>query len=380
MLVGKPIRFLIGLALVAPAERASIQSGEDCATCGGEGVVLCSEHDAGVARSEESVLFCSAASACDDCHGTGLLDCPRCEAESGPRRKLKVAAEIPDLLPRIEAVEKALERPVRFARSPHFLLVYEGPALKIDGKKRSAHAVLHIYLQRLEELYQDYLEVFEVKAGDFADVPTICVWSKKGDHAKASQVLCGYERDGPTHQRGVVSRLSLLAGKRPLRNDEEVFQTIHHHTAHSLANLQHPAQWLASIGAGWADAGVAHWLDAVRLGRPGVFCYDVSFDDARVQPKRWRREVRKLVASGKAPSLSSFTSLDTGDMTLEQHMFAYSIVDYLASTDAPRLSRLLVTLRTRSPTRDAVSAIYGSDLEQLQADWHAWVLREYPRR
>ena len=78
---------LAGLTFLA-APAAGGETGRDpsteahqdgCRRCKGRGVKDCPEHDATDRDFEGRVLFCSVAAGCEDCGGTMVIDCDRCD-------------------------------------------------------------------------------------------------------------------------------------------------------------------------------------------------------------------------------------------------------------------------------------------------------------
>jgi hypothetical protein len=271
-------------------------------------------------------------------------------------------------------------RPVRVAESRHFVVVCELPKMKVEKVKRSSHELLHLYVERLEALHEDYRTTFGLSDEDFDHKARVCLWSSQDDHERASLEFCGTVSTLPTYRRGFESAFSLCAGERPFKDDESIHRVVVHHVAHAIMNLQKPAGFTATVKAGWADAGIAHWLTDRRFGASDVFCYPEGPLDSGLKPGRWRRGVRTLIARDRVPPLPELVQLDTQELSREQHALAFSLVDYLVSRDAAALDQLLRLLRSQTPTRDAVPAVYGEKLQDLELAWKAWVMSEYPRR
>ena len=64
--------------------------------------------------------------------------------------------------------------------------------MKVRGKKKSRHELLHLYLDRLEEVHRAYLELFALADKDITARSEVMLWATQADHTKAGQAFCGY--------------------------------------------------------------------------------------------------------------------------------------------------------------------------------------------
>jgi hypothetical protein len=326
------------------------------------------------------VLFCSFLDGCALCGGTGWLDCDRCESPEAEARNAKKRAALPAVAAGLKPLDEAMKRPLRKAESPHFVLVWEVDELKVDKRRLDAHELLHLYVRRMEELYAAYTTTFGVADTDFKEKSKLFVWSYLPDHLEASKVFCGNSAERGVKLMGGSTAYSVAGIKRFFKDDEALHRNLVHSTAHLLLSHQRPSNWIGQIKGGWADAGVAHWFEDKFFGICDNYCYQEVDTMADFKGGVWRPAVRKLVALGEASPVAVVMQKNTTVLAPSEHALAFSYVDFLIATDAAKTNRLLMRLREKVETRDAMQEHFGWNLLQFEAAWKAWVLETYPAR
>ena len=348
-----------------------------CSACSGAGRIACEEHRSSELARETNALVCSFYSGCKRCEGRGTLDCPACDPpEDHVRRELLKACAA-----RFAKAEATVGRPVLAAASAHFDLVCELEPAKVQGKKKSKHELLHLYLDRMEEVQRDYLAFFATTADQITSRSEMYLWSAKADHEKLGQELCGYTTPDVEYKRGIAAISSIWVDPRKLKDDEALHRHVVHHVVHGLMNAQPPVAWTGKMNMGWADEGLSLWFEDRLLGAATGFCFwPMEEPAAQLRSGILRPALRKLLEPGNTLELEGLLMLDTVDMTREQQALGFGLVDYLATRDAALLKRLLERMRARTPSRDAFKEVYGLSLEELEAAWRAWVMETYPAR
>ncbi len=354
-----------------------------CKECDDVGLLPCREHPGKGKRAEleRHVLYCSVVDGCADCRGVGWTDCEACANPTAEEWCATRLAEVPERRKKHSRYSKIAERTLRVAESEHFVLVCELKPMKVGRSKADEHQLLHIYLDRLEALFDDYCTIFGIKKTDFEAKSEILLWSDYEEHKKVSTELCSYFwEDIAVYQRGAKGICSIHAPNKFLKDDATIYRYLLHHVVHGLMNLQRPSAWLGDMPGGWADSGLAHWFEEKYFGIVDGYCFPEATPPSGIKSKKWRAGVRKLVASEGVPDLTVLSFVRNRAMTGEQHAYGFSLIDYLMDRDRKKLNLLLKRLRGTTPLRDAVKEVYGLKLPELQDAWKEWVLETYPRR
>jgi hypothetical protein len=364
------------LAIVALALAAFQAPEKACPACPGTGRVPCVEHRSAELARESNAILCTFYAGCARCAGTGSIDCAKCEAASSVAGRaagdLRAAAA-----KRFAGFQSAAGRPILAAASAHFDLVCELEPMKAQGKKRSQHELLHLYLDRLEEAYRSYLSFFALADADITARSQIFLWATKPDHEKIGQALCGYTTFDVEYKRAVEAITSLWFDGKKLKDDDSLHHCVVHQVVHGLMNAQPPVAWTGKLCMGWADEGLSLWFEDHLLGPATGFCFWLDEDLSMRSPIQ-RLAVHKLLEPGKTLDLERLLTLDTVDMTRDEQALGFSLIDYLAARDPALLRRLLERMRARTPSRDAFKEVYGVTLEELATSWKTWVAANYP--
>ena len=351
----------------------------DCSACAGSGRSDCAEHASVDLAREENALLCTFYAGCERCAGTGSVECKTCSAPAAqsdaavePLRKLAAA--------RLAEYEKALGRPLLAAASTHFNLVLELEPMKVRGKKRSRHELLHLYLDRLEEVHRAYLELFALADKDITARSEILLWATSADHTKAGQEFCGYTTSDVELKRGREAIASLWFDPQKLRDDEALHRNVVHQAVHGIMNVQPPTAYTGILRMGWADEGLSLWFEDRLLGAVTGFCFWLEEQPSGLRAGNWRPELRKLLDPGKPLDLERLLELDTIQMTRAEQAIGFALVDHFIARDPALFDRLLARMRASTPSRDAIKEVYGQTLPELDASLREWVASTYPKR
>jgi hypothetical protein len=370
-------RLLLPGALLLGLVASAAAPPRDCARCAGEGVVPCGRHPRTDAPCELTARYCSEIADCDTCGGTAWLDCPKCDAPdaeaylAGERERAERAAR------ELAWIGEGMGRAVRTLTSEHFVVVWEIERMRAGRKRRDGHELGHLYLDRLEALFDAYVGVLEADPHDFPEKLTVLVWEEKQDQLRSSARFCGSESEAAIKQMGAVARLS-LCGQKPYYEDEAALhRAVVHDVVHLLGSTQRPPAWIGELRAGWADAGFAHWVEDRLFGTCDNVCFHAHYFRDDLDPEGWRDHVLKLVARDKVPDLPALLARNTETLTLEDHAVAFSLVDFLMAKGGGRFNAFLARLRTRTHARDALFEIYQLSLDGLEEQWRSWVEATY---
>jgi hypothetical protein len=356
------------------------EDGPVCKKCKSEGRKPCSEHEKHECALEDEVLFCSEVADCESCGGTGFVDCEHCDHEAIQSRLEKRRAEIVRRGEKNAWIAKDLEKNVRYAESEHFIIIWEMKDMKVDKVRKSPHEMLHLTATRMEQLFDLYLEKLGAREGEFAEKPVVAVWWYPTDQKDASARLCGSTSPLGVKLYGGTPRYSCCGNKQYFKGDEELHQSLVHNVAHLLLSHQRPSHWIGNDKKGWADAGIAHWFEYELSGTCRNYCYQEQNTKRNFKGGKFKVGVRKMVALDKQSSMSSVMQKQTTELTPAEHALAFSYIDYLMQKDGKALNKLLIQLRQRTETRDALQDTFGISILEFEQLWRAWVLETYPTR
>jgi len=373
---------LLPVLIVLLHAAAGAQAGlKRCLKCKDQRLLACPAHGGLDLDGEDDVLFCSFVAGCEACGGTGRIDCDGCsapEAEAGlAKRRLANAGAAPGLA----KLDEVMGRTLRKAESAHVVLVLELDELKVDKQRLDGHALLHLYLARLEALHTAYTGALGVEDQEFPKKPHVFVWSMVEDHLEGSLRFCGTSAENGVKLLGHDPAYSVAGIKRLFKDDETLHRNLVHNTAHLLMSNQRPSDWVGQRKGGWADEGIAHWFEDRFFGRCDNYCYqEVDTSHGGFKGGVWRPAVRKLVAGGDLPPAAAVMVKNTTVLEPAEHALSFSYVDFLMAKDAAKLNQLLCRLRAKVETREAMQEIFGWNLIEFDDAWRAWVLATYPAR
>lgn len=379
---------LVALLAAAPAPGRGAQgetqpAGEDfvrCVKCRNAGAQPCPEHARKDVELEHDALYCTLVAGCAACGGTGWVDCARCENPAVEQRLAAKRAGQPALAEEVARYPAEMGRALRLAVSEHFLLVVEVDGMKVDKTNLGAHELLHLYLGRLERLFAEYCAVLGAAAPEFRKRSRVMIWSDAADHAEASRRFCTNAGERGVKLMGEDPTYSVPAIKRFFVSDEQLHRNVIHHTTHLLLSHQNPSLWIGQIKGGWADEGLAHWFEDRFFGKCDNYCYQEVYVVTNLRSDGWKPLVHKLVALDGAPPLAELFEQNSESLTEDQHLVSFSLVDHLLQTDPQRTNELFRRLRSKLSTRDALQAVFGRSVLELEKGWKAWVLATYPAR
>jgi hypothetical protein len=383
MLLRAPI-WLIAVTCASFAARSSTQdapdSGPACRECSKIGWIACEEHKRGETAWEDSVLFCSVLADCPECRGVGWIDCPECDNPATDARLEEKRALARALRGPLEVYDRDMGRPLRKAESDHFILIWEVDSLKVDKRRREGHELMHVYIDRLEHLYDEYCSVLSVEDDEFRVKSKVFVWWLVGEQREAALRFASQSGAGGVKLMGAEAVYSVCGNRQFFRNDELLHRNIVHSVTHLLLSHQSPSMWLGNINGGWAEEGLAHWFEERLFGLCDNYCYEEQNTVTTFKGGKYKVALRKLLEADEAPPVTSVLNLNTDQLSGPQHAVTFSLVDYLIGRDAKGFNQLCKRLRSKVIARDALAEVFGMSPLELQVQWKAWVLATYPTR
>lgn len=271
----------------------------------------------------------------------------------------------------------------------------------------------HLTILRMEEQYQQFLELVNVPQSEFPDGTE--PWNRQGTYrgegphlgqkgkyevlilpSEASSVDFLSHYFGLTIKRtqrwNVVERdtvtLTVHLQQGNLKNDG----ALHGHLAFNLMhNFFDGFEHYSYDTPIWIHEGLAHWAE--RRVSPDHNSFDGSEGSVpkMSKEKNWAGKTRKIVAGGKQPRMAALIRLKNyGQMSLDDHFCTWSMVDYLHQSNPAGLAAFLQGLKGRTTAdgfpdgsnlpdahRDLFKEHFGMSYSQFDTAWVAWVETTY---
>ena len=374
-------------ASIGPHQDDAGRGGPTCIKCNSTGVLPCNKHPRSECELEGNVLYCSVFADCEKCRGLALIDCPRCDnkgAEAELEEKRKRFAARGEKLKWVDETWNEGRRGdpdvLRKVESEHFVLVWEMEGMKVGKRRLTPHEMMHLYVDRLEQILADYVEAFQTSPRDFSKKCAILVWYLESDQLAATVRFCGSTSKRGIKFLGSTPRYSVCASRQYFKNDELLHCNIAHSVGHLLLSHQNPSGWIGNKKYGWADEGLAHWFEDRYFGRCRNYCYQETSNQVDYKSGRYKPAVRKLVSTGKVPAVAQVFSRTSQELTPLEHAISFSYVDYLLALDGAKFNKMMKMFRRKVPARDALRECYEMNPLQFEVAWKEWVMETYPAR
>lgn len=247
----------------------------------------------------------------------------------------------------------------------------------------SAHERAHLYQIRLERIVCH----FRALAGN--DLPFLGMGDRfevylleDGGHYRTfTEKLLGRVFSPRTpaqreHYPGDRNHFAVAVGAELLQGgDRQLNNTVIHHVAHTLAEGHR--RYVADVW-GWLDAGLAHYYERRESPDYNFFCLDTTDPPREYARADWPRKIRYLVSRKKEPNFGIWCDKTLPQqLTVEQHVLAWSFVDWLVTTDPVRVARLLdltADQKRKWSGTDAIREVFGTTPEALHERWREYVL------
>ena len=358
--------------LGGPAE-VELQS---CLTCEDSGLDACKKCAKRACTGKVEPQFCSAAIACETCTGTRTVPCKKCERTPAGDYEERLAANR-GWLEKLREVDAFMEQELHHAESAHFILTYHLKKIDVEGGAKP-HGGLHVYLDRLEDLFGRFVEDLSADpANDFFGKTHVMLWPNAREQERAS---AKYARQASTTQSKLMGAnpvVSIHCDKSHLHDEFELHQAVVHQVTHCLLSNVFDGIWPGNIRGGWIDAGLAHYYEVSLFGSVRHYCYVESDSMRSFKFGRWEPEVRKSVDAGKALPFLQVTGKHTTELTPEQHMYSWSFVDFVLRRHPGRFGPLARALKVKQPVGQAVQEVLDLSPFAFEAAWQEFVRAEY---
>lgn len=286
---------------------------------------------------------------------------------------------------------------------------------EIDPRERVLDPWLraHLYAQRLEDFWDQMLELLAVRATEFPDGRSVWKRDKKymgegpylGQKGKYEVLLLSTEGASETFLRdqfglrtklsqrfNVIERDSLILVAHTQQTSLRIDAALHNHVVFNVVHqlLDGYKHYTYDLPV-WIQEGLAHWYERGLNPEYNDFDSAEGAPPATTRKTDWEEATRKLVASGDAPSLASLLALNGyADLELEHHFATWSMIDFLQRERPGFLGRLLDRIKgltnasgigdgsgLEDAHREAFREGLGMTYAQFDEAWRAWVLEAY---
>ena len=285
--------------------------------------------------------------------------------------------------------------------------------LKGKPKKIDPWLRLHLYAQRVEDLYAEFQRSFALTdAGAPPDESatsapflgmkekfSVLLLQRPSTLARFTNVLCG-EAWETSYRYYFAKTGGLFVGfafeslGEGIRTDLTLQYAL---TFLLTENLYDGFRGYDYLGPIWWRDGLARWF--ARRVDERCLLYTAGKDDfiRDEEEARWEPKVRARVEKGAAPSTAEMLAWpDPENWEFAQHMMAWSRVDFVMHKEPPKRRAFLLALQEPmglaqgAPSAEAQAQHFDRALQALgydpggstdfDRDWAAWVLETYSKR
>jgi hypothetical protein len=294
------------------------------------------------------------------------------------------------------------------------------PDVKTKPKKLDPWLRLHLFAQRLEELYADFQGQFGLKDLDFPTAPpdpgkkqtgpymgegpylgmpskfTVLIFDKKSSLGRYSTVYFGREVNVPQrHYFQKTGSLLFATAFEFLEGDYVSDSALACDVLNGvLQNMANGYKGYATLLPLWYSEGLSHWFRRRFDPRYHLFS---GTDLTKIRTKDeedWAPSVRARVEHEVFPKSSDMLAwTDPDALEWADQLMLWSRVDYLLAREDGAAKRLLDLLKEPLPaqggkleermlerSRSAFREATGQDPDEFDRAWCAWVEATYPRK
>ncbi len=374
------------IAALAPLTVAGLQAeapplavATDCKHCSNTGEIECTACAKTTCtwggEGKTAAHFCSLAAECRACLGTRRIACPDCP-RGLPAKTARLREEAQAWLAEMKKIDDCVDGKPLHAESAHFRITWSIKAID-DKAGATPHGGMHIYLDRLEALYADFLRDLSATDRDFCGKTHVMLWQKQQDQERASLAFTSQNSSTESKLMGKSPVVSIFYDKSHLHEEYELHQAVTHQVAHCLLSNVFDGIWPGNIKGGWIDCGLAHAYEIRYFGNVRHYCYVEQDTMQLFQFGRWEQAVLSGVQNGKEIRFLGVTGMNTSDMSPEQHMYAWSYCDYLLRQFTPKFGAIAKAVKAKEPYAELLHRELDLTPAQFQENWATWVKQTY---
>ncbi len=287
------------------------------------------------------------------------------------------------------------------------------PAVSAKKKILDPWLRAHLVAQRLEEIYDDFLEIVRMEDSVFPDGSK--PWNMQGRYlgegpylgqkGKYEVIIFPSEAASVsflshyfglaikrTQRWNVVERDTLTLCTHTQEGLLRVDTALHGHLAFNLAiNMYDGLRHYSYDTPVWVREGLAHYMERRISKKNNSFDGSEGSIAESTRKSDWEGEIRKMINTGKQPRMAEMVRLkDYGEIELRHHYASWAIVDFLHRSNPEGFGSFLQDLKGRTdaqgfpdgsemPTvhREAFKRHLGMSYAQFDAAWVEWVKSNY---
>jgi hypothetical protein len=365
--------FAIAAEPLPVAQDGAAPKPKRCYQCKGAGLVPCSKHAPD--KSEKEVEFCTVELSRPCCGGLGEIVCPRCQGADADleafRRREK---ERQGWLAKAQALSKDTGEELVVVQSPHWYVGFGIDEVKAGKKRYDKHDAAHLYASRLEKLYDEAQKVFGEEAFPKSLRFDVHLFATSAGCTKLTQKLAGMNPGRGWKLYG-PQRLYFATYDNPAEfpSDEEFHQNVVHNAAHLL--IRRFGGYSPNFPA-WLDNGFASLMEHRMFESTKTICFTEQPPDSPWKGSDWKEKVKKAAQAGDVKRFDEMCEEPIDSMDYRDHAFAFSYVDFLASSDRAKFVALVKDLQKEKPdSKASIKKAYGWILAELEEQWKRFAAR-----
>lgn len=370
------LTLLVALSSASVGAPPAAGRDHDCKKCQDTGLLACRACKRERCELADEVLYCSFAASCEVCGGTTTEPCTRCGRAPPAERSLTLDRNRAWLARMGAEIDDVMGRELLHAESEHFLITWDVRRLDVEGGEKP-HGAMHVYLRRMEELWDDFASDLEAGPGDFFEKTKLFVWDDEASQELGSLRFTRQPSNTASKLMGAAPVVSIYYDKSHLHTEPELHQALVHHVAHCLLSNVFDGIWPGNIGGGWIDAGLAHAYEIELFDGVRHYCYVETDTIRRFKFGQWESAVRKAVDADQSLPFLGVTGKNTGELEPEEHMYSWSFVDFLLREHPGAFPRVARALKAKRPVTDALREALATTPFEFERSWKEFVKARY---
>jgi hypothetical protein len=333
-------------------------------------------------------LTCSTMLEAHECsRGTAHPEwCPSCGARGADWRN---AEDLAAIRRQCEVERRLLGARAKLVivTSPHFYLVTDIRSLKVrtqngSPRKMEMHELAHLYAQRAEIAWQDFVDVFGTDLRRDTRVAVYLLRRESVQDAVAQAYFGLPEFDftyGSFETRTVaggyaMDGLAISLDEHP--GDHRLHLKMRHNIGHLLISRWTPPgnRWEAMPS--WIYRGSAHWLSRLpeKFREMAMFHHGEGKVEADTGADWWKHLRRQAMNPALKPMQRYLDMAHREALDLDDHRRVWSWFDLFLREDPEPFLGLLAGIRTGREGRPALESAFGISPEELDQRWRDRVL------
>ena len=295
---------------------------------------------------------------------------------------------LPFELAGVRSVDQKLGIELLHVQSTNFLLTFGIDHISVDQRQYTMHQAAHLYLDRLEAVFKDFLDRFGLRDIDLnADEKNpnrvlhwVQMYESPKPALKAGPIYAGLQSMDGCKRYGRPSVFVTPWNKQKNPQDQDLHRYVVHHVSHLLLMVMGAWQfvWLGEQNAGWVEEGLGHFYEMEWFRECHTYCTrEANLMNDWIKSD-WHNFVRESIAKNQVPPIATLEGKPTDGLDVVQHVFCWSFVDYLLKAEDPKkFPAFISNLKQKWTLPNAMRAVYGYNLATFDEKWKDWVLKAY---